>query len=117
MAIDTAATDDDGVVAIELVLVMPFLVAILVAIASFGGYFSRQVEVTSAARDAARTLALRGTPSYPAGVTVSGVSTCPAGNNTSDASVTLSYDYTFAIPFVPLGTRTITATGRMRCGG
>ena len=110
-------SDDEGVVAIEFVLVAPFLIALLMAIASFGAFFSKQVEVTGAARDAARTLALRGTPVYPPGMTASAVVTCAPGDTTSNASVTLTATYTFSIPGVPLGTKTITATARMRCGG
>ncbi len=114
-------SDDRGVVALEFVLVIPFLIALLLAIASFGAFFSKKVEVTSAARDAARTLALRGTPTYPAGMSpVSGsVVTCAAGDTTSNASVTvtLTGGYTFNIPLIPLGNRPITATGIMRCGG
>ncbi len=109
--------DDYGVVAIEFVLVVPFLIMLIFAIASFGLFFSKKVDVTSASRDAARTLALRGTPTYPSDMSPSAVVTCPAGDNTSDASVTLTTDYTFSIPFIPLGTKTITATGTMRCGG
>lgn len=109
--------DDQGVVALEMVLVAPFLIALIFTIASFGAFFSRKVEVTSAARDAARTLALRGTPTYPSSMTPSGVVTCAAGDNTNNASVTLTANYTFSIPFIPLGTKTITATGTMRCGG
>jgi|SRR5687768_6341446 Flp pilus assembly protein TadG len=109
--------DDRGVVALEFVLVAPFLIALIVAIASFGAFFSKKVDVTGASRDAARTLALRGTPTYPAGMTPSGVVTCAAGDTTSNASVTLTTTYTFSIPLVPLGTKTITATGTMRCGG
>ena len=108
--------DDRGVVAIEFVLVAPFLIALIFAIASFGAFFSRKVEVTGAAREAARTLALRGTPTYPAGMTSSGVVTCAAGDTTNNASVTLSSSYTFSIPFIPLGTKTITATGTGVCG-
>jgi Flp pilus assembly protein TadG len=109
--------DDRGVVALELVLVAPLLIALVLAIASFGVFFSKKIEVTSAARDAARTLALRGTPTYPAGMTPSGVVTCAPGDTTGNASVTLTTTYTFSIPLVPLGTKTITAKGTMRCGG
>jgi Flp pilus assembly protein TadG len=109
--------DDHGVVALEFVLVAPFLIALLFAIASFGVFFSKKVDVTSAARDAARTLALRGTPTYPDGMTPSDVTTCAAGDTTSNASVTLTATYTFSIPFLPLGTKSITAVGTMRCGG
>ena len=108
---------DQGVVALELVLVLPFLVALLLAIAQVGSFFNKKIEVTSAARDAARTLALRGQPSYPFGMTASDVFTCAAGDTTSNASVTLTSSFTFSIPFIPIGTNTITAKGTMRCGG
>lgn len=109
--------DDQGVVALEFVLVAPFLISLIFAIVSLGLFFSEMVDVTSTARDAARTLALRGTPTYPAGMTASDVVTCPPGNTSSNASVTLTSSYTFSIPLIPLGTKTITATGTMRCGG
>ena len=112
---------DAGVAALEFVLVVPFLVALALAIVQFGLFFSNKVDVTSAARDAARTLALRVTPppTYPAGMTpVAGtVRTCAAGDTDNDASVTLTSTYTFSIPFIPLGTKDITARGTMRCGG
>jgi Flp pilus assembly protein TadG len=114
---NSSKRDDHGVVALELVLVFPFLIALIFAIAQFGLYFSNKVDVTSAARDAARTLALRGTPTYPAGMTPSGVVTCAPGDTTSNATVTLTSSYDFSIPLIPLGTKTITATGTMRCGG
>jgi Flp pilus assembly protein TadG len=113
---DRCKRDDRGVVALELVLVAPLLIALIITIASFGAFFSKKVEVTGAARAAARELALRRTPDY-AGFTPSGVATCPAGNTTSNASVTLTTNYTFSIPFISLGTQPITATGTMRCGG
>lgn len=108
---------DRGAAAIEMVFATPLLIALIVAIFDFGMYYSRRIEVNGAARDAARTLAVRGTPTYPSGMTPSGVTTCPANNVTSNAQVTVSTTYTFSIPFVTLGTRTITSTARMRCGG
>ena len=116
------SSDDEGVVAIEFVLVAPFLIALLLTIASFGSFFSKKVEVTSAARDAARTLALRGTPSYPAGMSAvpGSVVTCIAGDTTSNASVTVTltggYDFPSFGP-ISLGNKPITAIGTMRCGG
>ena len=105
-----------GVVALEFVFVFPFLIALIFAIAQFGLFFSKKVDVTSTARDAARTLALRGTPNYAELYTFR-CRPCPAGNTTSNASVTLTSSYTFSIPLIPLGTKSITATGTMRCGG
>jgi TadE-like protein len=109
--------DDRGVVAIEFALVFPFLIALIFAIAQFGLYFSKNVDVASAARDAARTLALRGTPTYPAGFTPSLITLCQPGDTVNNASVTLTSSYDFSIPLIPLGTKTITAVGTMRCGG
>ena len=113
--------DDRGVVAIELVLVFPFLIALIFAIAQFGLYFSKNVDVASTARDAARTLALRGTPTYPSGITLDpgfpAPVTCGPGDTTSNVSVHLIASYDFSIPLIPLGTKSITAAGTMRCGG
>jgi len=43
--------------------------------------------------------------------------TCPAGDTSGNASVTLTSSYDFSIPLIPLGTKSITAVGTMRCGG
>lgn len=109
--------EDRGVAALEFVLVVPFLLALVFAIASFGVFFSTKLEVTSASRDAARSLALRQTPTYPSGMTATNVVTCAANDVNNNASVTLSSNFTFSIPFINLGTATITAVGTMRCGG
>ncbi len=116
--------DDRGVVAIEFVLVAPFLIALIFSIAQFGIFFSKKVEVESAARDAARTLALSPgmapAAAVPTGMTLDSTKTnvgCVAGNTTSDARVNLVSNYTFSIPLIPLGTKTIRVEGRMRCGG
>ena len=114
---NTHKRDDRGVVAIEFVWIAPVLLAFIIAIAQFGVFFAKKVDVETEARAAARTLALRGTPSYPTSVSVSGVVPCAPGDTTSNASVTLTTSYQFSIPFVSLGAKPITATGRMRCGG
>lgn len=113
-----ARTDDRGLVAIEFVLIFPVLLALFVGIGSFGAYFNKKIDVTSASRDGARSLALRQTVvTYPTGMTPSAVVTCAAGDNTSNASVTLTASYVFSIPFLLNETRSVTATGTMRCGG
>ena len=40
---------------------------------------------------------------------------CPATGD-GQATVVVTETFTFGIPFVPLGTKTLTATGVMRCG-
>jgi Flp pilus assembly protein TadG len=105
---------------LEFILVVPILIALIVTIAQFGIFFSKKVETESTARDAARTLALGGPTAVvttPAGWTATGVVKCAAGDTANNATVTFSRPYTFSVPFIPLGTKTITATGKMRCGG
>lgn len=116
--------DDRGVVAIEFVLIAPLLVALIFAIASFGLWFSKDVEVTSDARNVARALALRdpnwADPSKrPSGAAIQTYTPCAAGDTTDDAVVTLTYNGAalVSVPGVPLSPPTITSTGRMRCGG
>jgi Flp pilus assembly protein TadG len=115
---------DRGVVAIEFVLVAPFLVALIFAIASFGLWFSKMNQVTGDARDAARALALRdpnwnNSSKRPSGASIQSYTACAAGDTTDDAVVTLTYDGSalVSVPGVPLHPPTITSTGRMRCGG
>jgi hypothetical protein len=117
-------SDDQGVVALEFVLVAPFLIALIFSIAQFGIFFSNKVEVESAARDAARTLALNPgmapAAAVPPGMTLDSSKSndgCVVGNTTSDARVNLMSDYVFSFPGIPLGTKTIRVEGRMRCGG
>jgi Flp pilus assembly protein TadG len=113
--------DDQGIVALEFMFVVPFLVLLIVAIAEFGLYFSWKVETESTARDAARTLALGGPTavvSTPAGWTlVPPTVKCATGDTTNNATVTFSRTYTFTFPAAPSFTKTIQATGKMRCGG
>ncbi len=112
-----ASRDDQGVVTLEFVLIFPFLVVLIFAIASFGLYFKQKIDVTSAARDAARTLALGLEPEYPTGMVATNVRTCPPGNNTLNASVTLTSTFDFSIPLVSDIDGKIAAIGTMRCGG
>ena len=116
--------DDRGVVALEFVLVAPILIALIFSIAQFGVFYARKVEVESAARDAARTLALSPgmapAAAVPPGMTLDSSKTnvgCVEGNTTSDARVNLVSDFVFSIPGIPVATKTIRVEGKMRCGG
>ena len=121
---------DRGAVMVEFALVLPLLVMLLVGIIQFGLAYSAQVSISGAAREGARALAL-GESALDVEAAVDGArgvakvtgvdqTACPE-NATSDstdyATVTVNATFEFAIPFVPgLGTRTHTATARMRCG-
>ena len=51
--------DDQGVVAIELVLALPFIVALIACSITLAGLFQSMTRVAGAARDGARALALQ----------------------------------------------------------
>jgi Flp pilus assembly protein TadG len=128
--------DDRGVVAIEFVLVAPVLVALIFAIACFGSWFSKDVQVTGDARNVARAMALEG-PSWtaalptgpgnpatlPSGATIKpgSTTTCAAGDSTDNASVTLTLPGSsikwFSVMGVPPSPHDINATAVFRCGG
>ena len=122
-------TRDRGTAMVELALILPILLVLLVGIIDFGGAYSAQVSIQGAAREGARALALQEASSNvdaaarnaagSAHVTAVTQTACPAdsnGTSTAYATVTVTADYTFGIPFLDLGTRTMSATARMRCG-
>jgi Flp pilus assembly protein TadG len=124
--------DDRGVVAIELVLAMPFIIALLACSISLAGLFQTKSRVVGAARDGARVLAIKAgvvpTPN-PDANTTDGITVvlqgpaCPALTNTAYQSATppqvtagASKTYTVTVPFVGTWTRDVTESATMPCG-
>lgn len=120
---------DKGAAIAEFALVVPFLVLLLVGIIEFGAALNHQISIQGGAREGARILALRNSAAAvdTAVRNSSGIATitsiqqtpCPAGTtsaSTALATVVVQSEFTFGIPFVDLGTRTITASASMRCG-
>jgi Flp pilus assembly protein TadG len=111
-------------VIVEFALVLPLLVVLLIGIVEFGRAYNTQIALQGAAREGARALALGESASTAVanasgGITMSVTAStaCPAGNpSTAYASVTTSTQFTFGIPFVPIGEKTLHATASMRCG-
>ena len=110
---------------VEFALVLPILVMLLVGIIQFGFAYNTTISMEAAAREGARELAL-GKPAGEVDTTVrdaapsveiDGIAQtpCPASGD-GDARVTITEDFEFGIPFVPLGTKTLTVEGVMRCG-
>ena len=114
--------DDRGAIVVEFALILPILLILLFGIIEFGRAYNTQIALQGAAREGARALALGNSATDAVKVVRSGVaisvsstSSCPDGD--SDAiTVTTRADFTFGIPFVNLGSKTLHATASMRCG-
>jgi Flp pilus assembly protein TadG len=117
--------DERGAVMVEFAIILPVLLLLLVGIVEFGRAYNTQVSIQAAAREGARELALRHTSAEVEAATRNGApsvtidsitqTACPSSGD-GQARVTVSESFTFGIPLVPLGTKTLTATGVMRCG-
>ena len=107
---------EDGVVAVELALVLPVLVMLLFGILQFGLAFNRLQGVHAAAREGARVGAVApGSECARAADAMSGLgvtSTCVVVQNCPGDRVVVevSADTEIDIPFV--GSRTVTLNGR-----
>lgn len=118
-----------GSVAIEFALILPILATLLLGIMEFGRAYNAQITITAAAREGARTMAIKNNPGA-AKTSVQTASTslvpqltneqitvspaaCTAG---ADTAITVTYRLTSMTGFFGEG---IDLTGKavMRCGG
>jgi Flp pilus assembly protein TadG len=110
--------DDRGVVALELVLALPMLLALIIGSVVLGSFLSVKTQTVGLARDGARAAALR--QPLPSDTTIVGAAcanpTDPTKFVTVEAVKTVSLR---TIPFLPITVlpETITETVTMRCGG
>jgi Flp pilus assembly protein TadG len=120
---------DAGAALVEFALVAPLLFMLIFGIYAFALGYNAKVEITGAAREGARAVALRQTAPPLADVVKAaapGLTPAPAvvvdescpvdpmpGTN---ARVTVTHPFTYSVPFLPKRTVTITAKGVMRCG-
>lgn len=110
--------DDRGVVALELVIALPFLLMLIIGSIVLGNFLRVKTQTTGLARDGARAAALRQT--LPAGTSVVGAA-CP---NPTDPTkfVTVQATTTLSLRSIPpllpnVLPATISETVTMRCGG
>ena len=125
--------NDEGVVAIELVLLMPFIIILIVCIIALAGLYSTKSRVVGAARDGARALSFVGRPGGPLNpdrnatdtitVTLDGAAcpplTDPAYQSETPPQVTAkaTTTYTVSIPFVHTWSNVaVTEKATMPCG-
>lgn len=112
-----------GAALVEFAVVLPFLLMLVIGIIEFGRAYNTQLSLQSAAREGARALALGNSSTAVTArvgaatpVAVDQVTQVPCTTAGGSASVTVRESFEFGIPFVPLGARTLEATGVMRCG-
>jgi Flp pilus assembly protein TadG len=124
---EARSTNEQGVVAVELVLVLPFLLLLLFGIIQFGRAYNAKIMLSGAVREGVRVLALDsgdaeavtkaaapGLDEASIDVDTSTPVPCTSG---TDAWVTATYPFDLDVPFWSSSTITISATGVMRCGG
>ena len=110
--------DDRGVVALELVIAVPFLLMLILGAVVLGNFLNLKTQTTGLARDGARAAALH--QPLPADTSVVGTP-CPTPNDPTKfvtvqaiKSVSLRSIPLMPVNFLPA---TITETVTMRCGG
>jgi Flp pilus assembly protein TadG len=125
---------DRGAAAVEFALLLPVLLLLVFALIDLGRALNAQITLTQAAREGVRLAALsqpnvvsrtQAAATGLSGVTVT-VTACPSGSGpTSDATVQVSYPFTFVTPLGaiaklfggsgPGSSSTLTVTAVMAC--
>jgi hypothetical protein len=108
--------DDHGVVAIELVIVLPILLMLIIGTVVLGSFLSVKTQTSGLARDGARAAALR--QPLPADTVVLGAPCANPADPTAFVTVQATKAVPLRnIPLLPILPATITETVTMRCGG
>lgn len=116
-----------GAVAVEFALVAPLLLALVTGIVEFANAYNAQISVTQAAREAARTMAVKNSQPDAKAAAVAGAPGLNSGAFvytfsptacTPDATMKVTISYTSATLTGLFGSSvTLTGVGAMRCGG
>ena len=108
--------DDRGVVAIELVIVLPILLMLIIGTVVLGSFLSVKTQTSGLARDGARAAALR--QDLPADTVILGAPCANPTDPTKFVKVQATKTVQLRnIPLLPALPATITETVTMRCGG
>jgi Flp pilus assembly protein TadG len=110
--------DDRGVVAIEVVIVMPILLMLIIGTVVLGNFLNLKTQTSGLARDGARDAALNQTPRAGTVIVAGG---CNASSDPLTDTVTVQATKAVTLRSIPLLPAllpdTITETVTMRCGG
>lgn len=118
-----------GAVAVEFALVVPVLFLLIFGVVEFGNIYNVQIQLTSAAREGAREMALGGdaaaaraaaisaAPTLSPAMTPSQVAVTPAACAPSqNTTVSITYPVSSITGLFPTGV-TLRGSAVMRCGG
>lgn len=116
-----------GAIAVEFALVAPLLLALITGVVEFANIFNSQISVTQAAREAARTMAVKNSQADAKAAAVAGApgiagatfsySFSPA---TCTPNATAKVTITYAVPTLTKlfgSTFNVSGVGAMRCNG
>jgi Flp pilus assembly protein TadG len=117
---------EEGASMVEAALILPLLALLLFGLVEFGRAFNAQVTLTHAAREAVREYAINHDPAAAAAAAQAasptldsaqlGVATTPCVGG-QQTSVTLTYPFNLAIPFLGSQNINMKGVGVMRCEG
>lgn len=116
-----------GAVAVEFALVAPVLLALVAGIVEFANVYNAQISVTQAAREAARTMAVKNSQTDAKAAAVAGAPGISSGSFTysfspaacaPDATAKVTITYAASTLTGLFGSSvTLTGVGAMRCNG
>jgi Flp pilus assembly protein TadG len=122
--------DERGAAVVEFALVAPLLLTLVLGIAEFGRAYNVQANLSQAAREGVRVMALQNDPAGAIAATKAAAPTltltniavtpasCVASGTTPAATATVTVTYTFNFITKLFGTsKTLTGKGVMRCNG
>ena len=115
--------DDRGAASVELALVLPVLLLLVIGMIRFGVAYNAKIEMSGAAREAARHMVVRPTDQAGAeatarvaasltGATVSISNNCAPG---ARVTVTIQRNVPMSIPFGPTADLSVTGSASMQC--
>jgi Flp pilus assembly protein TadG len=120
-------TRSRGAIAVEFALVAPLLLALITGVVEFANVYNAQISVTQAAREAARTMAIKNSQSDAKAAAVEGAPgintagfgyTFSAATCTPDATVKVTITYPAPTLTGLFGSAfNVTGVGAMRCNG
>jgi Flp pilus assembly protein TadG len=124
--------DERGASAVEFALIVPLLIALVVGIIEFGHAFQVQGQLSAAAREGVRAMALQNDPAAARAAVRNATSTfdptvadaqiaitppaCPAAGGGTTVRLTIDYDMPLLTGLFGAGLD-LTGTGVMRCNG